>query len=151
MRKSRRSCPRADTSRTQDVLVQQHIAHTLQDGEHVHLAAEKARDIDGLALATPARKDAYELDHRAADVGHASLRSVSCEVLARVDEHSVDGKPFVNIFLFECAEVRRRITIGHRRKLHIELVDLMLVRSEHVLRDSSNEVPQEAGHVLHRT
>ena len=103
------------------------LAYTLQDSEHVYLAAVKARDVDDLALLRAARQDDRELDHRIANVEHASLLSVGNNVLARVNEHSVDGEAFVDLPLLESTEIRSLVTVGHSRELRVELVDLVLV------------------------
>ena len=70
------------------------FAYTLQGSEHVHLAAVKARDVGDLVLLRAARKDARELDHRVANVEHASLLSIGNKVLVRVNEHSVNGEAY---------------------------------------------------------
>ena len=66
-----------------------------------------------------------------------------------MDEHSVDSKAFIDLPLPESAEVRGLVAVGHCRELCVELADLMLIRSKHVLRDASDKVLQEAGHVFH--
>ena len=49
------------------------VARALQDGEHMHLAAIEARNVDGVALPCAARQDARELDQRVANVKHPGL------------------------------------------------------------------------------
>ena len=87
-------------------------------------------------------------------LGTASLdvrtRPLAIAVFARVDEHSAESKAFIDLPLLECAEVRGLVAVGHCRELHVELVDLMLVRSKRVLRDASDKKAlQQAGHVFH--
>ena len=88
------------------------------------------------------------LPRDAANTEHASLLSICNKVLARVNEHSVDSEAFVDFPLLESTEIRGLVAVGHDRKLCVGLVDLVLIRIQHVLRDASNEVFQEAGRVL---
>ena len=52
----------------------------------------------------------------------------------------VDGEASADFPLLESTGIRGLVTVGHGRKLCVGLVDLVLIRIQHVLRDASNEV-----------
>ena len=59
------------------------------------------------------------------------------------------AKPIFDFPLLESTEIHGLVTVGHGRKLRVELAGIVLIRIQHVLRDASNELFQEVGRVLH--
>ena len=94
------------------------------------------------------REDARQLHQSATDVEHARLLRIGCEVLPRVQEHTVDSVPFVNLPFLECAKIRKLHAVGHGGNLLVELGGLILIRVLHVSRNARQNALQEPADVL---